>query len=65
MLRSFTCLNIILLFTNYAAAQPTSNEAATQIDRQLQEEIVTASAAGLAPRTDEGKLRPVVVEAKR
>ena len=53
MLRSFTCLNIILLFTNYAAAQPTSNEAATQIDRQLQEEIVTASAAGLAPRTDD------------
>ena len=37
MLRSFICLTLTLFLMDYAAAQPTSNEAANQIDRRLQE----------------------------
>ena len=54
MLRLFICLNISLLLTGYGvAAQPTSEEAAAQIDRQLSEELATASTAGLAPRAND------------
>ena len=53
MLRSFTGLNMLLLLMNYAAAQPTSNQAATRIDQQLQEEIGSVPAGGFAPQTDD------------